>query len=84
MVMPLISPLEVAVGESEEGNKDVDDADSLLFKDNPVDDDGIRSGVVALEGVEWDPFTNCCSFSKVCNRPDSCCSFDSNLSLMLW
>ena len=35
-----MSSPEVAVGASEEGIKDVDDADSLLFKGNPVDDDG--------------------------------------------
>ena len=60
MAMPLMSSPEVAVGASEEGNKDVDDADSLLFKDNPVGNDGIGSVVVALEGAEWDLTTNCC------------------------
>ena len=59
MAMPLTSSLKVAVGVSEEGNKDVDDADSLLLKENPVDDDGIGSVVVAFEVAVWDLTTDC-------------------------
>ena len=56
MAMPLPSSLGAAAAAGREGDEDVKDADTLLLKENPVNNVGIGSEVVVVfeEGAKLD------------------------------